>query len=99
MTVDNQHPAIEFRKIALQNIQKQAKRMTDRSKTKFKKPVGDCVAVAVPEFDRGRCDPPNIVGIILDISEDSKFKIGTRSGILSTRLEIVAEPIQCRVIF
>ena len=62
--------------------------MTHRSKKKFKTPViGDCVAVAVPEFDRGRCDPPNIVGIIFDISEDSKFKIGTRPGILSTRLE------------
>lgn len=50
--------------------------------------VGNCVTVAVPEFDRGRGDPPNVVGVVMEIDQVSqKYKIGTRAGIIETYLE------------
>ena len=48
--------------------------------------VGKCVAIFVTEFDRGRWDSPNIVGVILEI-KDKKYKIGTKAGIVSNWLE------------
>lgn len=48
--------------------------------------VGDCVTVFVSEFDRGRGDPANIVGVVLEIN-DTKYKVGTRAGIIKNWLE------------
>lgn len=48
--------------------------------------VGDCVAVFVSEFDRGRGDPANIIGIVLDVKND-RYKIGTKAGVISNFLE------------
>jgi hypothetical protein len=44
--------------------------------------VGDNVLVPVPEFDRGRSDPANLIGVILNKTAGS-FKVGTKAGILS----------------
>ena len=47
--------------------------------------VGECVAVFVPEFDRGKGDPPNVIGVVLEI-ENKRFKIGTKAGIIKNWL-------------
>ena len=47
---------------------------------------GDCVAVFVSEFDRGRGDPANIVGVILEI-KDNKYRVGTKAGIIKNWLQ------------
>ena len=53
-----------------------------RSQKKLKPvSVGDCVSVYVSEFDRGRGDPPNVIGVVLEIKGET-FKIGTRGGII-----------------
>lgn len=63
--------------------------MLSQSQKKLKDAdVGDCVAVAVSEFDRGRGDPANLVGVILEKDSDKgKYKIGTRGGIISSWME------------
>jgi hypothetical protein len=74
-----------FQKIraeAARGLRKQAKKMLDRSVAKLKVlEVGDNVLVPVSEFDRGRADPPNLIGIVLR-KETKGYKIGTRAGVL-----------------
>ena len=48
--------------------------------------IGDAAIVSVPEFDRGRSDPPNIIGVILGV-KDKKYQIGTKEGIIEQWLE------------
>ena len=82
-----EHPAIQARKIAQNNLKKQAEKMLKRSRGKLQQPkVGDCVAVFVSEFDRGRGDPANLVGKIIEIKND-KYKIGTKGGMINNWLE------------
>lgn len=85
----NEHPAIECRQIAYKNLEKQAARMLKRSEKKLcHTSIGNCVTVSVPEFDRGRGAPLNVVGVVMEIDDISKkFKIGTRAGIIETYLE------------
>ena len=74
-----------FQKIraqAARGLRKQAKKKLDRSVAKLKSlEVGDNVLVLVSEFDRGRADPPNLIGIVLR-KEAKEYKIGTRAGVL-----------------
>ena len=46
-----------------------------------------CVAIDIPEFYRGQGDPANLVGIVLEITDTGKYKIGTRGGTINTWLE------------
>jgi hypothetical protein len=65
------------------NIRKQADRMVSRSNKRMKPiEVGDNVTVPVSEFDRGRGDPANLVGVVLE-KGDGGFRVGTKAGILS----------------
>ena len=48
--------------------------------------VGYCVAVFVSEFDMGRGDPANLVGVVLEIKNE-KYRVGTRGGIIKSWLE------------
>ena len=48
--------------------------------------MGEYVAIFMSEFDRGHGDPPNIVGVILEI-KDKKYKIGTKAGVVSNWLK------------
>src|SRR5215469_14822797 len=45
--------------------------------------VGDNVTVPVPLVDRGRGDPRNLLGIILDRDENEMYRIAVRAGILT----------------
>ena len=42
----------------------------------------DNVAVPIPSVDRGRGDPRNILGVILNCDENEQYTIGCPSGIL-----------------
>lgn len=84
---DSPHPGKRARKAALQGIQQQAKRMLVRS-SKILRPlnVGDNVAVPVSEFDRGKVDPPNLIGIVMEVDESGYYTIGTKQGIIKGKL-------------
>ena len=72
----------EKRKMAVENLQAQASKMTKFSLDKFPPgKVGDTVRVRVPDVDRGRCDLRNILGVVTHVNHDNKtYKIGTQFG-------------------
>ena len=90
-------PAPDSLNLRLQNIAQQrqdariaqvsqAERMVKRSKVDLKAgAVGDNVAVPIPLVDRGRGDPRNILGVIIDRDENEQYRIATKSGILRSR--------------
>ena len=43
---------------------------------------GDSVFIPIPPVDRGRGDPRNILGVVLDRSVSDIYTIATKSGIL-----------------
>ena len=47
--------------------------------------AGDNVAVPIPMVDRGRGDPRNILGVILNRDENDMYKIAVKAGILTTK--------------
>ena len=60
---------------------KNAKKMLKQSEKHFPRlEVGDNVRVAVPRVDRGSSDPPNLLGVVTDVTEHGSFKIGTKEG-------------------
>ena len=63
-----------IRAAAAHGLKRQAKRMLDRSAAKMKAlDVGDNVLVPVSEFDRGRGDPLNLIGVVIEkVGEGSK---------------------------
>lgn len=65
---------------------KQAKRMVLRSRIEFAAGnPGDNVTVPVPLVDRGRGDPRNIMGVILDRNCNDMYRIAVRAGVLQGR--------------
>ncbi|XP_060848121.1 uncharacterized protein LOC132927584 [Rhopalosiphum padi] len=48
--------------------------------------VGDNELVSIPSVDRRRGDAANLLAVIIE-EKDGKFRIGTKEGIISTRLE------------
>jgi len=71
------------REEAFISLSNQAKRMKHTSDQKLQ-PVdkGCTVRVPVPDVDRGRGDCRSILGVVLEIVDDSLYRIGTRDGIL-----------------
>ncbi|KAL8591638.1 hypothetical protein ACOMHN_030524 [Nucella lapillus] len=68
---------------AVQNLRKQADRMTSRSIAKMKPlGIGDNVLIPVPGCDRGRGDPANLLGVVVDKTLGG-FNVGTKAGVLS----------------
>ena len=47
--------------------------------------VGDNVAIPIPMVDKGRGDPRNILGVVLDRNEHDMYKIVVKAGILSPK--------------
>ena len=41
---------------------------------------GDNVRIGIPKVDRGRSDPPSVIGVVTDINEHGSYKIGTKHG-------------------
>ncbi|CAH0385830.1 unnamed protein product [Bemisia tabaci] len=80
------HPAVTLRQKASESLKTQAQKMLTRAEKKLARvKVGDCVTVPVSEFDRSRGDPANIIGIVMK-EENGLFQIGSKCGIISTRL-------------
>ena len=72
------------RKRACEAQLSQAERMVKRSRRIMDRGnVGNNVTIPIPMVDRGRGDPRNIMGIILDIDENNNYTIAVKSGILS----------------
>ena len=71
-------------------LEKQAQKMVQNSNTRHgAAKVGDTVLVPIPQVDRGKTNPRNLVGIIMQI-KDEYYKIGFRGG-------IIYEPTLCEV--
>ena len=43
------------------------------------------MAIPIPMVDRGRGDPRNILGVILDCDEQNMYTIAVMSGIISSK--------------
>ena len=69
------------RKIVEVAQEKQAKKMLKRSEAS-RPPllVGDNVRIGIPKVDRGRSDPPSVIGVVTDINEHGSYKVGTKHG-------------------
>nr|CAH7713569.1 unnamed protein product [Callosobruchus chinensis] len=44
--------------------------------------MGDTVRLPVPDVDRGRGDPRNVLGVVMAVEDDMYYKIGTEKGTL-----------------
>ncbi|XP_068206217.1 KRAB-A domain-containing protein 2-like [Palaemon carinicauda] len=72
------------RKRACEAQLSQAERMVERIRRIMDRgKVGNNVTIPIPMVDRGRGDPRNIMGIIMDIDENDNYTIAVKSGILS----------------
>ncbi|KAG1682661.1 KRAB-A domain-containing protein 2 [Nymphon striatum] len=72
------------RKLAREAQHQQAERMVKRSKVVMKAGVvGDNVAVPIPSVDRGRGDPRNIIGVIVEVSDSEQYSIACPAGVLN----------------
>ena len=71
------------RKRARDGLTTQAERMLKCSRVKhIPANPGDNVRVPIPLVDRGRGDPRNILGIVLDRDESDLYTIAVRHGVL-----------------
>ena len=72
-----------IRNEAARQLKKQADRMLSRTNRKLRSlQVGDNVLIPVSEFDRGRGDPLNLIGVVLENNINGNVKVGTKAGVL-----------------
>ena len=45
--------------------------------------IGDNVTIPIPLVDRGRGDPRNLMGVVLEHNENDLYRIAVRNGILA----------------
>jgi hypothetical protein len=58
-------------------------------------PVGSTVRVPIPDVDKGRGDSRNILAIVMNVTEDGFYRIGTTQGILK-QLYAISQFTVCR---
>lgn len=86
-TTTSEHPALRRRKLAAKNLKLQADKMIRRGEGIAPKlTIGDNALVRIPEFDRGRADPANMIVAVLAV-DDERVTVGTKHGILNRQLE------------
>ena len=74
---------LPHRKRARSGIIRQAQRMIKRSRLEHAPGnPGDNVTVPIPLVDRGRGDPRNIMGVIIDRDSNDLYRIAVRGGML-----------------
>jgi len=62
---------------------KQAQRMIQRSKIVLSNAdIGDNIAIPMPHVDRGKADPKNLLGVVIDRDENLMYTVATKSGVL-----------------
>jgi hypothetical protein len=44
--------------------------------------IGTNVVVRVPDFDRGRLAPRNVLAVVVDVSSSGLYVLGTKEGLL-----------------
>lgn len=72
------------RRKAVEGLERQAKKMKTLSEKAFPPLViGTNVKIPVPQVDRGKVDANNLIGVILSITEDEFYRVGTREGTIS----------------
>lgn len=72
-----------IRHTAHKNLVQQAARMTTRSNIKFPAvDVGANVIIRIPDVDKGKTDLPNLLGVVLDKTDQDLYKVGTKDGVL-----------------
>ncbi|KAK7092401.1 hypothetical protein V1264_008149 [Littorina saxatilis] len=77
----------EARKRTKEGQLRQAERMLKRSRTcLMSADKGDNVMIPIPLVDRGKGDPRNLIGVIIDRNtSDDLYKIAARNGLLKGR--------------
>src|SRR6218665_4041990 len=72
------------RKRARDSLVQQAERMVKRSRVQHAPGnPGDNVTVPIPMVDRGRGDPRNLMGVIIDREDNDMYRIAVRAGVLN----------------
>lgn len=80
----NQEQINMQRKRARASLVQQAERMVKRSRVVHAPGhPGDNVTVPIPMVDRGRGDPRNIMGVIMDRDDNDMYRIAVRAGLLN----------------
>ena len=46
--------------------------------------VGINVTISIPNLDRGKVEAKNLVGVIMNVTDDGFYKIGTKEGTISS---------------
>ncbi|XP_026464653.1 KRAB-A domain-containing protein 2-like [Ctenocephalides felis] len=74
----------DARKKARDNLESQAIKMCNFSKDKFPPAViGDNVRVSIPDIDRGKTDPKNLICVVLSKDDNTDlYKLGIEEGVL-----------------
>ncbi|KAJ8403628.1 hypothetical protein AAFF_G00349540 [Aldrovandia affinis] len=79
-TVQNRR---EQQRAARRKQEDQAQKMKELSAKRIKgAEVGQCARVPVPELDRGKTDPCNVLAVMLEVTEDGCYRLGTKNGVL-----------------
>ncbi|XP_071052387.1 uncharacterized protein [Onthophagus taurus] len=75
---------INERNDAKEGLCQQAKKMKITSdKLHPSADVGSTVRVKIPDVDRGRGDPRSVLAVVLEVTDDNYYKLGTRNGIIN----------------
>ncbi|KAF0748419.1 zinc finger MYM-type protein 1-like, partial [Aphis craccivora] len=45
--------------------------------------VGETVRIRVPDVDRSKMDPQNILAVVLDIVDNDFYKLATKNGVIN----------------
>ena len=62
----------------------QVERMVKRSRIDLQAgAIGDNVAVPIPAVDRGRGDPRNILGVVVNKTDNDQYKVAVKGGLLN----------------
>ncbi|KAF2890497.1 hypothetical protein ILUMI_15676 [Ignelater luminosus] len=81
---ENNNKRCKENKMALSNLEKQAKKKLNSSNSKYPSAkVDDTVRVRVPDADRAGSDQRNLLATVTEITENNHYKLGTKYGILS----------------
>ena len=74
----------KYADISCDGLIKQAERMLRRSRViNVPASIGDNVTIPIPLVDRGRGDPRNLMGVVLEHNENDLYRIAVRNGILA----------------
>jgi len=69
------------RDLSIKALQHQAEKMKFRSINKFPPAsIGDMVRVTIPDVDRGRGDPRNILFVVVSINNGDYYELGNKEG-------------------